>query len=106
LLEENEVDGIEIHGGRPQHLLWAILFLTLYDTESVHARIAQVDEDTFRKWSWLYIKKLSYLEDLVVSTVVCADLLPAFYFYLTHSSPSLSRFAGMIDSRMMLVMTA
>jgi len=33
----------------PTHLLWALMFLKVYATESVHAAIAGVDEKTFRK---------------------------------------------------------
>ena len=53
--------------GRPFHLLWALMFLNLYCAESVHAALADCDEKTFRKWSWLFVDAISYLEDQTVS---------------------------------------
>ena len=46
----------------PHHLLWALLFLKTYATEHVNATIAQVDEKTFRKWSWKFVVLLSELQ--------------------------------------------
>ncbi|KAG9399900.1 hypothetical protein AC1031_011321 [Aphanomyces cochlioides] len=40
---------------KPCHLLWALLFLKVYATEHVHAALCQVDEKTFRKWTWIMI---------------------------------------------------
>jgi hypothetical protein len=51
----------------PQHLLWALMFLKLYCSERVNRMIVGVDEDTFRKWAWLFVEAISYLEDSVVS---------------------------------------
>lgn len=45
----------------PMHLLWALMFLKVYASETVHSRLARCDEKTFRKWSWLFIKLLSDL---------------------------------------------
>ena len=47
--------------GKPIHLLWALLFLKTYSTEHVHAAFCQVDEKTFRKWAWIYIKLIEGL---------------------------------------------
>jgi len=47
---------------KPKHLLWALMFLRLYDTESVHALLAGVDEKTFRKWAWAFVRSLSKIE--------------------------------------------
>ncbi|KAF0702403.1 hypothetical protein AaE_015956 [Aphanomyces astaci] len=52
-------------GGQPRHLLWALMFLKVYGTEHVHATIAAVDEKTYRKWSWTYIKALEDLTEVV-----------------------------------------
>jgi hypothetical protein len=48
-------------GGKPEHLLWALMFLKCYGTEEVHAAQTCVDEGTFRKWAWFYIEGISRL---------------------------------------------
>lgn len=53
--------------GEPVHVLWALMLLKTYGTEVELSSICGVDEDTFRKWAWHYIEKISYLEDEVVS---------------------------------------
>jgi hypothetical protein len=52
------------------HLLCALLFLKVYDTEEVHAALTGFTEKTFRKWSWMFIELISELEDDVVSIVM------------------------------------
>jgi hypothetical protein len=54
-------------GAKPKHLLWGLMFLKLYCSESVHCTIAGgVDETTFRKWSWIFVEAIAVLhEDLV-----------------------------------------
>jgi hypothetical protein len=55
--------------GEPCHLLWALLLLKTYETESVLAGLCGgVNEDTFHKWAWHFIEKISYLEHEVVSS--------------------------------------
>ncbi|KAL3791578.1 hypothetical protein ACHAW5_000881 [Stephanodiscus triporus] len=40
----------------PKHILWALLFLTVYNTEHNSAqRLGNVDEKTYRKWSKLFV---------------------------------------------------
>lgn len=46
----------------PKHLLWALLFLKCYNIGSVNASLVNVDEKTFRKWSWCFIELLSQLD--------------------------------------------
>ena len=46
---------------RPQHLLWALMFLKMYASTSVNASFARCDEKTFRKWCWKVIEALSSL---------------------------------------------
>ena len=42
------------------HLLWGLMFLMLYGTESVNASMAGgVDESTFRNWSWFFVEAIS-----------------------------------------------
>ena len=55
-------------GVKPVHLLWVLLFMKVYAEESIHTGlVGGVDEKTFRKWIWIFIKDISYLEDEVVS---------------------------------------
>ncbi|KAL3792212.1 hypothetical protein ACHAW5_004087 [Stephanodiscus triporus] len=54
-------------GVDPKHILWALLFLTVYDTEHNSAqRLGNVDEKTYRKWSKLFVIAISYLECEVI----------------------------------------
>ncbi len=56
-------------GVNPKHILWALLFLTVYDTEHNSAqRLGNVDKKTYRKWSEVFVIAISYLECKVVST--------------------------------------
>lgn len=47
---------------QPKHLLWALMFLRLYNTEHIHARLAGVDEKTFRKWSWAFVREIAKIQ--------------------------------------------
>ena len=50
------------------HLLWGLLFLTVYSKETVLCKIVgRVDEKTFRKWNWLVVQAISNLKPSVVS---------------------------------------
>ncbi len=56
-------------GVNPKHILWALLSLTVYDTEHNRAqRLGNVAEKIYRKWSKLFVIAISYLECEVVST--------------------------------------
>jgi len=46
----------------PKHLLWGLLFLKVYATESIHASLVQADEKTLRKWQWCIVKELSKMK--------------------------------------------
>ena len=54
-------------GGKKIHFLWACIQLMVYPTENVLASLLDVDEKTFRKWSWSILLALSDLETDVVS---------------------------------------
>ena len=59
---EKEHKGVKI-----KHLLWALLFMKTYSKESVHSSlVGGVDEKTFRKWAWIFVEAISYLECDVV----------------------------------------
>lgn len=46
----------------PDHLLWALMLLKLYDSEHVLSSTAGVDEKTFRKWAWFYVSLISKIQ--------------------------------------------
>jgi hypothetical protein len=56
-------------GGRPVHLLYALLFLKTYATAEIFRSITDKDEKTFRKWAWDYIDTLAWRLDVVRSGV-------------------------------------
>ena len=57
-------------GSSPKHLLWALLFLKLYSTESTHAAmVGGIDEKTYRKWVWLVLEDVKKIKKLVVSLI-------------------------------------
>ena len=52
---------------RPVHLLWALLFLNLYDPEEVIAGFLRVDERTYREWSFDLVEVIAKLKPYYVS---------------------------------------
>jgi hypothetical protein len=52
----------------PKHLLWALLFMKNYQTESVATSMCKCDGKTFRKWVWLYVGYLSNLDMVSLSS--------------------------------------
>ena len=52
---------------KPQHLLWSLMHMKIYATETVLASYLKVDERTFRKWSRFVRMHLSALLDKQVS---------------------------------------
>ena len=54
---------------RDVHVLWAFHFMKCYSTEVAHvAALRAGDEKTFRKWVWIFLQEISYLQEEVVST--------------------------------------
>lgn len=53
---------------KPIHLLWSLLFLKQYNTETVNSIICRCDKKTFRKWVWLVLNELRYLNKVCVNT--------------------------------------
>ena len=54
-------------GAKPVHLLWALMFMKLYCSESVLAALAGgVHEQTFRKWSWYFVEEIANLQYKVI----------------------------------------
>jgi len=67
------------------HLLWGLLFLKVYATESILCGIVGgVDEKTFREWAWLMVEKMAALKTRIVS-VVAIFVLFNFKIQLVYS---------------------
>ena len=47
------------------HLLWSLLFLKTYGTYDQLAGVCKVHRDTYRKWVWLIITRMAFLDDVV-----------------------------------------
>ncbi|ETV65881.1 hypothetical protein H257_17522 [Aphanomyces astaci] len=79
------------------HLLWALMFLKLYATETVHAALAWVDENTFRKWAWSWIEHLAHLETADRSRVGFS--LATLHVYSPHRCDHTAAELGKMRSR-------
>lgn len=55
-------------GSEPKHLLWCMFFLKNYNKEHINAAITNVDEKTFRLWTWRFVNLLANLN--VVQTLI------------------------------------
>ena len=55
-------------GCQPQHLLWTLLFLKQYASETVLCELCGCDEKTLRKWVWLMLDMIVELKPHVVSS--------------------------------------
>ena len=56
------------NGAKPDHMTWAFYYLMQYPTEEVFAlNVGGFDEQTCRKWVWLFVDAISYQEYRVVS---------------------------------------
>ena len=72
MFEIDEAHYAEDAGAEPCHLLWALLFLKVYSTSNTLCKLVgqdgqSVDPKTFRKWSWLFVRKIACLHVDVVS---------------------------------------
>jgi hypothetical protein len=67
MIQDNPVDGLD-YNFRPEHVLWALLFLKLYDSYTVLSGMCGCHEDTYSDWMWRVLQVIMYLEDEVVST--------------------------------------
>jgi hypothetical protein len=64
----NMIAANTIDKAKPFHLLWGLMLLKLYCAEAVLCTLAGgVHEQTFRKWAWLFVDKISELQYRVVS---------------------------------------
>ena len=69
----------------PNHLLWGLILLKLYSSETTHAGMTGVDEKTFRKWSHFAIKRVADLHEVVVSYILKSLLYMFLNMLLIHS---------------------
>ena len=56
-----------VPGGKPKHLLWGLMLMKLYVSETACAAIAGVHRHTFHKWAWILIHAIAGLRVEVVS---------------------------------------
>jgi len=73
-LSIGDPDDLLKKNAEPKHLLWALLLHATYQTEAVLSSKIQngegghaIHEETFQKWAWYFIEKMSYLEFKIVS---------------------------------------
>lgn len=71
---------------KPEHLLWALLFLKNYSTEEIHATLVHSCEKTFRKWAWFYALGIANLDRKFVSA--CLAVVSALLSRLVCTHPS------------------
>jgi len=62
-------------GGEPVHLLWALLWLKIYNTDEVCSGMCRCDEKTYRKWRWKFVKGMAALQKHVVRLQRHSDFL-------------------------------
>jgi hypothetical protein len=67
---------------KPDHLLWCLLFLKTYDSETVLSTVVGVTEKTFRLWVWRLIAAISSLYDHVVSNIYGTAMVYFIYLFL------------------------
>jgi len=55
---------------KPEHLLFALVFLKSYASEEIHAALCKTNVRTFRRWSWFYAEGIANLDKKFVSCCV------------------------------------
>ena len=58
--------GILVPDSRPRYLLWALLFLRVYNTEKMNRFTSRVSEKTFREWSRYFVERIVDLEHEII----------------------------------------
>lgn len=58
-----------VEGLMPCHLLWALMLMKLYSSESALAAMTGTSEKTFRKWAWKVIESIAEMREEIVSTI-------------------------------------
>jgi len=60
-----DVDNLGPDNAKIHHLLWTLMFLKTYETNNILASIFDVDEQTYRKWTWLIIGAIAKIDGIV-----------------------------------------
>ena len=73
--------------GTIEHMLWALMFMRVYASESVLCALAGgIDKNTFKKWTWPFIEAIEMLQlDIVSSQRLLYTYLIALTCYLLGS---------------------
>ena len=73
--------------GKVKYLLWALIFLKIYEKEQIFATLTGCEEKSFRKWSKTYIYPLADISTVrtVVRTSTPTYKLGKRYFGITES---------------------
>lgn len=69
LIQTTQVAAAVVPKGRPKHLLWALLWLKMCNTDEACSGMCRCDEKTFRKWYWKFVIAISKLKQRIVSEV-------------------------------------
>ena len=56
----------------PKHLLWALMKLNLYQTDTVQSVSVKADKKTIREWNWAMLEAIVSIKSLVVSKICAA----------------------------------
>ena len=80
--------GGDLSHAKPEHLLWALLFLKKYGDESEMAALCgaakgAVDEKTFRKWSHIFVRRIAALKYNVVRCRISVLLASACFCFIS-----------------------
>jgi len=92
-----DVDNLGPDNAKIHHLLWTLMFLKTYETNNILASIFDVDEQTYRKWTWLIIGAIARIDGIVSISFYCI-LLCFVYYLLTKCNYIVVRLNGNIDS--------
>ena len=77
-----KISGRLANGARPEHLLWALLFMKVYATEVVLLNLLRVCRNTFRDWVWEILGALHALEGKMVS--FCFLYILFFWWFFSN----------------------
>ena len=74
--------GLLPNGAAPEHMLWALSFLKLYEVEEARASRLGVHEETCRKWTKVLIFAISKLLLVCMFRVIllCSDIFRSLDF--------------------------
>ena len=71
----NSASTTEEKNAKPKHMLWGLMLLKIYGSESILSTLAGADEKIFRKWAWRFVFWIADLKDFVVSSTLWATFV-------------------------------